>query len=537
MTRKRRCKACGRATKGHRGPTGIGVCKMDLSGANGVEGESQGAGSQANARPAQSGAPSDSGTAAADNRGSHNVNSGSMAELGVQSSAGGMGPHRYSSIVGLAEGPPAWGAGAPVQPSGRRSSRSMSPVRQRNLADVPPFPGACGNRLDYRLDYRREHSCPPVVPSPVASQTGRRSVPPQAREQLWGASAHQLGNELPRPGFVRASSPRHLAAHMEYVRGADAYSRPAQCYESARAHDYLARNRYPEHSPPRNRYLDFSSPRPAPRYDFLGGPGQPGPGFSSIPRGAEHVPDRIRDLALNGEFVELGDLLPNCVSSSDYDELRTVIEQGGSISLRPGRSRRIINSSYQWLEAWTVYCLVVCSILGVAMFHEMCAYQLFVISLFARYKLAYVLMFDIRHRQLLGARRDMSFRSIDHQTFISFFDASALRATVRCSRCNSTDHTSSQCPFRVPGQEPDLPSRQRRDGGRGDRQGDRQSDRSDKSEVCYRFQEGRCKAGPKCGRKHVCISCGGPDGLWACTKCKSTKNPGSGPASSAGSKN
>ena len=118
MTRKRRCKACGRATKGHRGPTGIGVCKMDLSGANGVEGESQGAGSQANARPAQSGAPSDSGTAAADNRGSHNVNSGSMAELGVQSSAGGMGPHRYSSIVGLAEGPPAWGAGAPVQPGG-----------------------------------------------------------------------------------------------------------------------------------------------------------------------------------------------------------------------------------------------------------------------------------------------------------------------------------------------------------------------------------------------------------------------------------
>ena len=87
----------------------------------------------------------------------------------------------------------------------------------------------------------------------------------------------------------------------------------------------------------------------------------------------------------------------------------------------------------------------------------MAVYRVFMIALFARYKLPFALTYDLKHRQLLGASRSFSFASMNYQLYIMTFDSNAIKSSNRCSRCSATDHLTFDCPFRVPGQAGDLP--------------------------------------------------------------------------------
>ena len=236
--------------------------------------------------------------------------------------------------------------------------------------------------------------------------------------------------------------------------------------------------------------------------------------------------NRVRTLALSGEFVELCDLLGNAVNV-DPDEIKTVIDEYGRLSLRPTKKKRVIASSYKWLEAWSVYEALLCNAYGLSMFNEMLAYRKFMLGLFQKYKLPFIITYDYKHRQLLGAARSFNFSSIvDPTLFIMTFDFNAARVnTSKCTKCNSNDHFTQDCPFRQLGQAADLPKSKRGDRGgdkggyRGsDKKGDKSGDRT--SEVCFLFQYGRCKAGNKCHRQHVCLDCGGPEARNVCSKCK-----------------
>ena len=219
--------------------------------------------------------------------------------------------------------------------------------------------------------------------------------------------------------------------------------------------------------------------------------------------------------------------------NTDCDEFRTVVDSNGNLSLKSLKVKKQVTTSYKWLEAWAYYELILCEHYGARVFNEMTAYRLFILSLFNKYKLAYVLCYDVRHRQILGARRSLAFSSesfstASYQAYITTFDPSAVKNVTKCGKCSSLDHPTHLCPFRAPGQaNDDLPSRQRR-GDRGDRQSDRQGDRGkgDRGVLCYAFQEGRCRAGAKCNRKHECMGCGGPEGHDSCSKCKPPKNAG-----------
>ena len=517
--RKRRCTACGRAVRGHIGPVGVGKCQLDLLGDLGDEGEFSGGEGSATEGPLdRQHAPRNSGPAAADNRGL--PGSVGSALCAFPDASGGMGPPRRST--GLFGGRSAWEAGAsPVVSSARRRlSRSKSPIRPRLLADGPPGPGACAPPFDHR----RERSCPPAVSSPAPPAAGAR--PRVAWDAQWDYHDRRdyvyAGGDCQRPGFAPPSPPRAAQApgeylprygasartHLEYVPpGYDDVATPfAGAHSRASLHDY----RPPSH------YFDA-------RLSF---PGDHDSGTYSAPPGTEHVDRRHRQLALSGECIDLSDMLPR-VSNSDQEELKSYVDDSGCVSFKSSRSKRVINTSFKWIEAWTIYSLIMCSVYGLRLFHEMAAYQMFVLSLFAKYKLPFVLMYDVRHRQSIGARRDLNFNALDYPLYITTFDCNALKPTSRCTRCSSLDHTTDLCPFRAPGQAGDLPNRQRRG---NDRHGDRQSDRqSDKSEVCFQFNEGRCRGGSRCRRRHVCIGCGGPEGIHACTKCKPPPKSQSGP--------
>ena len=327
--------------------------------------------------------------------------------------------------------------------------------------------------------------------------------------------------------------PRHRggAALMDVNLGAS--RSPARA--STRWYPEQYQTRY--NSPPRRNGqeamgLTYREPRQSAQdgwYSDFARPGEPDFRASRAPPGTEHVSDRVRIAAIAGEFVNLFELLP-CIIEYEFEEVRTVVDEAGCLNFRPVKPRRTITTSFKWLEAWCVYELLLVNARGVSVFNEMASYRNFMISLFTKFKFPFVLTYDMRHRQLLGASRSLNFSFLNNPLYVTTFDSNSLRTTARCARCNSTEHDTASCPFRAPGQATDLPRPSRRQGERsGNRQyGDRQSGDSSGGQLCYQFQEGKCRAGGRCPRKHVCMGCGGPDGFRDCTKCKPKLASGSG---------
>ena len=247
--------------------------------------------------------------------------------------------------------------------------------------------------------------------------------------------------------------------------------------------------------------------------------GEPGVRTSRFPAGTEHVKDNVRASALAGDYVDLSDLIVVTINV-EVDQIKTVIDDNGCLSLKPTKPKKHILSSFKWLDAWAVYEILLAHAHGVEIFTEMALYRIFITSLFATYKLPHVLSYDMRHRQILGASRSLGFRSVNHPIYVVTFDVTAVKNSSRCGRCSSTEHGTSSCPFRAPGQAAELPKNPKKQ--QPDRSGDKhKSDRTPTAEQhCFQFQGGICRSGPKCPRKHACWGCGGPEGINNCAKCK-----------------
>ena len=260
-------------------------------------------------------------------------------------------------------------------------------------------------------------------------------------------------------------------------------------------------------------------------------PGEPGTGAIRAPRGAEHVKEKVLSSAVAGEFVNMYDMLQCSITQTERDdELRTVIDDDGVLGLRPVKPKRSVKTSFQWLEAWGIYELIMVSAHGTQIFSEMALYRNFVISLMAKHKFPFVLHYDTRHRQLLGADRCINFTSMTPQLFMTTFDSNSFKNSSKCTRCGSTDHLENSCPFRVSGQAGDLPRSSKK---QNSRQGGRQASDSaaPHPRTCYQFQDGFCKAGDRCSRPHSCMVCGGPEGYYKCKKCQPKMGSGAGPKS------
>ena len=168
-------------------------------------------------------------------------------------------------------------------------------------------------------------------------------------------------------------------------------------------------------------------------------------------------------MALNGEFVELAELL-NCNGVPDSSEFRTYVDSEGNLAVKCVRQKKSISTSFKWIEAWSLYEMLMCTTYGVQLFQQMLLYRLFILGLFHKYKIAYVLTYDARHRQALGAKRSLNFNCLNPELYVMTFDSESIKSVPRCSKCSSTDHSYSQCPFRVAGQASgDLPRNRRPD--------------------------------------------------------------------------
>lgn len=227
--------------------------------------------------------------------------------------------------------------------------------------------------------------------------------------------------------------------------------------------------------------------------------------------GAEHVSRRTRESAIAGEYIELIDLM-NCISS-DNDEFKSVIDAQGNVNFRYQRAKRSIVNVYKWIEAWSVYEIILCDHFGISLFHQLISYRLFIIEMFQKYRFPYVMTYDSRHRQRLGARTSFAFSRLDQELYITTFDASALRNVIKCLKCSATDHSTSDCPFRPPGQAKALPVKPRSSEARS-------TEVKDTESFCMLFQDNLCKSSKYCKRRHACYGCGkANEPLKTCRKC------------------
>ena len=230
----------------------------------------------------------------------------------------------------------------------------------------------------------------------------------------------------------------------------------------------------------------------------------------NITPGAEHVSQRVASAALNGEFIDLCDLLNAGV---DVDEFKSSIDSNGNLSFKSVKQSKSIVNVYKWLEAWGVYELIMVKAFGYELFVQMNRYRNFIIGLFQKFKAPQVITYDFKHRQRLSTCYSSNFVTLDHDLYVTIFDAQALRNVNKCNKCSSVDHSSVECPFKSSQQSSD-PFRSKR--------GQSSSNQSSnvKGQVCQRFQNDSCRFGNKCRYKHECFECGGSEGFKSCSRCR-----------------
>jgi hypothetical protein len=229
--------------------------------------------------------------------------------------------------------------------------------------------------------------------------------------------------------------------------------------------------------------------------------------------GTEHVPARATVAALNGECVDLADFVND--GAIDINEFKSYVDTYGNINFKCQSSKPVISNMSKWLEAWTVYELVLVGAFGVSIFFELARYRAFILGLFQKFKLPQVLVYDLRHRQRLASFKSLSFASVDHDLYVTIFDSNSVRTGgVKCNICNANDHTAAKCPFRIAGQPHEA--------SRGAPAKKREPEVA--KEICVLFQDNRCRFGEKCRRRHVCYLCQGPEPAKTCTACRTNKS-------------
>lgn len=217
-----------------------------------------------------------------------------------------------------------------------------------------------------------------------------------------------------------------------------------------------------------------------------------------------HINDRVVATALNGEFVDLHECLDSRVEASNV--FGSTIDGNGNVIFKSVKPTKYITSVFKWLEAWGYYEMVLGRVLGFDVIHEMACYRTFILNLFQRFKVAHVLSYDYKHRHKLGACRSLDFARVNYDVYLECFDVTALRSTNRCARCGSAEHDNNECPFRpAAASSENLQKRATRAGS---------------SEVCRMFQDGKCRFGKRCHRRHVCATCGGNEGNANCSICQ-----------------
>lgn len=223
----------------------------------------------------------------------------------------------------------------------------------------------------------------------------------------------------------------------------------------------------------------------------------------ATPGAGAAVPDARQAAVIRGEFIDFELLLPN--------EFSTPTEKPSVGSDKKEKSKRITNF-LTWLQAWSEYERLVMHAKPES-YTALAEYRCLIQDCDVKYTWSYVYSYDVKFRSKLAnnsIEHRFDFNKIDTGLFVTILDATAVKPSKVCYRCQSSSHVVAKCPFpatasleankKAPGST-DIVFYQGR-------------------EICNNFQTGHCRFNYSCRRAHMCRQCYGPQPLYMCDTCR-----------------
>ena len=150
-----------------------------------------------------------------------------------------------------------------------------------------------------------------------------------------------------------------------------------------------------------------------------------GPGFSPIPA-------KVVGQVVAGKFIDLGDLLPSTVASAD-PEPQLLFDGRLVLTSTPKKPKRRIEDIATWMEAFSVYCLIMISFPH--RFRDLLQYKLLILRTYRQFSGKVWLAYDRAFREHAAAANVVDWSSIN----VQLFNFHAVGASARGPNGSSPD--------------------------------------------------------------------------------------------------
>ena len=247
---------------------------------------------------------------------------------------------------------------------------------------------------------------------------------------------------------------------------------------------------------------------------------QSGPTSSSSgTSGMPIVPLRLRDSITRGEYIDLDELLPECIGSDSDYVLHLSVGAGQSVQLvqkadhkREPVAKRHIHDIATWVEAFTTYTRILVDAAPVKA-GDLLAYQATIIEANSTYMTNGWLTYDRRFRLALASMPHLySWRIIDPNLWQSCLTSQGRPV---CSRCSIVHPVATAiCPFRGGLLSSPTTAGSQFTGPQPCHNG---------KVICRNYNNASCTYSP-CSRMHICLRCRGKHPAKTCTKGTSTSS-------------
>lgn len=210
----------------------------------------------------------------------------------------------------------------------------------------------------------------------------------------------------------------------------------------------------------------------------------------------------------NGELVDFTELLPALDEPSSNNSDKKSKEK---------TPKRHINNFLTWLQAWSKYECLVMKVKPEA-YNKLAEYRCLIQDCDVKYTWSHVYSYDVKFRTKLAgnpAEARFDFDKIDTGLFVTVLDATAVKPRKLCYRCQSPDHTVTNCPF--PTTKAAMETEKKAGNEKKYFLG---------KEICNNFQTGQCRFNYDCRRAHICRQCYGPQPLYMCDTCHHSDGAG-----------
>ena len=210
----------------------------------------------------------------------------------------------------------------------------------------------------------------------------------------------------------------------------------------------------------------------------------------------------------NGEFVDFVELLPILEeSSAEFSDKKS----------KEKALKRYINKLLTWLQAWSTYERLVMKVKP-EVYNRLAEYRCLIQDCYVKYTWSSVYSYDVKFRTKLAGNPvedRFDFDKIDTSLFMTVLDATAVKPRKLCYRCQSPNHTVTNCPFSA--SKAAMQTEKKVGNEKKYFQG---------KEICNNFQVGQCRFNYDCQRAHKCRQCYGPQLLYRCDTCQRPDSTG-----------